>query len=223
MLSAQYIVTGMVTLDHGEGMDTTSDSEVEMNIPIPGSRFGTRVGSGGAAAAPGATEGDSADQPAAGERSLLGDAKFDCPRFRRVPPRFALHLRVYDVSTSQVVAAARVSADNQWCLVKASVQRMVTQMQKFPWKTRVAAVSGERVIIEGGRDVNLGHGVRLQHQVTGTPSEVASRMAQGAPPELQVVEVQETASVVRPLVSAPDLGIRPGDWVVFNPPADAPR
>jgi hypothetical protein len=223
VLSAQYIVTGMVTLDHGEGTDTTSDSEVELNIPIPGSRFGTTLGSGRATAAPGSTEGDTGDQPSTGERSLIGDAKFDCPRNRRVAPRFALHLRVYDVSTSQVVSAVRVSADNQWCLVKAGVQRMVTQMQKFPWKTRVAAVSGERVVIEGGRDVNMGFGVRLVHQVTGSPAVVAARMSQGAPSELQVVEIQDTASVVRPLVSAPDLGIRPGDWVVFNPPAESPK
>ncbi|HEV8586677.1 MAG TPA: CsgG/HfaB family protein [Methylomirabilota bacterium] len=225
MLSAQYIITGMVTLDHGEGMDTTSDSEVEMAIPIPGSRFRTTVGSGRASSSdPGATESQGGDPSSLGDRSLLGDAQFECRRANRaVPPRFALHMRVYDVSTSQVVSAVRVSADNQWCLVKAGVQRMVHQVNKFPWKTRVAAVSGERVVIDGGRDVNMAYGLRLMHQASGTAVEVATRMAQGAAPELQVVEIQDTASVVKPMVIAPTGGIRPGDWVVSNPPADTSR
>lgn len=218
VLSAQYIVTGIITLDHGEGLDTTSDAEVQLSIPIPGSRFRTTVGSGRATAAePGATEGAGGpDRPGMGDRSLLDtDAQFECPRDRRVPPRYAFHMRVYDVASSQIVSAIRVSANTQWCLIKAGVSRMIVQMDKFPWKTRVTAVEGDRVAIEGGRDVNMGPGYRFAHQ----PAAGGDRPLRipTAATELSVVEVYDLASIVRPVVQAPPDAIRPGDWVVFTP------
>lgn len=219
VLSAQYIITGIITLDHGEGLDSTSDSEVQLSIPIPGSRFRTTVGSGRATSAePGATEAaGGVDRPGMGDRSLLDqDAQFECPRDRRVPPRYAFHMRVYDVATSQVVSAVRVSANNQWCLIKAAVSRMIIQMDKFPWRTRVTAVEGDRVAIAGGRDVNMGHGYRFTHQpaaAADNPLRVAK-----APADLSVVEVHDLASVMLPVVQMPaDAAIRPGDWMIFNP------
>lgn len=219
-LAAQYIVTGVVTLDHGEGSDTTSDSEVEMSIPIPGSRFRTTVGSGQATSTdPGATEGQAGEGPTMGDRSLLGDVKFECRRANpRLPTRFAFHLRVYDVSTSQVVSAVRVSADSQWCLVKAGVQRMISQMDKFPWRSRVTAVDGDRVVVDGGRDVNMDYSSRLIHQPTPRQGEPTPR-----PSELTVVEIHDASSVTRPVATAANGAIRPGDWVVSPAGSGAAR
>ena len=217
-LSAQYIVTGLITLDHGEATDPSSDSEVELAIPIPGSRFRTTVGSGRATSTdPGATE-EGAEGPTMGDRSLLGDAKFECRRANpRLPAKYAFHLRVYDVSTSQIVSAVRVSADNQWCLIKAGVQRMITQMEKFSWKTRVVAVDGDRVVVDGGRDVNMDFSYRLVHQPSQRPSAAIVR-----PSELSVVEINDVTSVTRPVSAAPNAEIRPGDWVTSSAPG-APR
>lgn len=219
-LSAQYIVTGVITLDHGEATDRTSDSEVEMLLSIPGSRFRTTVGSGRATPGdPGATEGQGAEGPTMGDRSLLGDVKFECRRANpRIPARYAFHLRVYDVSTSQIVSAARVSADSQWCLIKAGVQRMVTQMDKFPWKSRVTAVDGDRVVVDGGRDVNMDYSSRLVHQPPQRGGDAPARAS-----ELAVVEIHDGASVTRPVVVTPNVDIRPGDWVVSQSVQAPPR
>lgn len=218
VLSAQYILTGMVTANQGESEDTSSDSDVEMALPIPGSAYRIGVGSGRATGAdPGATEVRGAETQVAGDRSILDkEAEFNCPRASRSrPATYAVHLRVYDVTTSQIVSAVRASADSQWCLIKAAVSRLVNQMEKFPWKTRVAAVEGNQVIIEGGRDVNMSHGARLTH-LAPHGREVLSRSPLG-PGELSVVEVREVTSVVRP-ISRPDvLGIQAGDWMVQNP------
>jgi hypothetical protein len=210
MLSSQYFVTGLITLDHGEGLDTTSDSEVEMRLNIPGSRFSTTLGSGRAAP----TDGGSTEESAGatmGDRSLLGDIKFQCPRNPRVPPRFAFHMRVYDVSTSQIVSAVRVSADNQWCLIKAGVQRMVTQMEKFPWRTRVTAVEGDRIVVEGGRDVNMSHGYRLAHE---SPSARSAASPARPTSELEIIEVSDATSIASPIAATRNADIRAGDWVV---------
>ncbi len=220
VLAAQYIVTGVVTLDHGEATDPSSDSEVEMAIPIPGSRFRTTLGSGRATSSdPGATEGQATEGPTMGDRSLLGDAQFECRRANpRMPARYAFHLRVYDVSTSQIVSALRVSADSQWCLIKAGVQRMIAQMDKFPWKSRVVAVEGDRVVVEGGRDVNMDFTSRLVHQPTRRPSEGAA----GRSSELSVVEIHDVSSVTRAVRAGANAEIRAGDWVV-SMPGGAPR
>lgn len=220
-LSAQYLVTGLVTFDHGEGQDTTSDSEVQLSIPIPGSRYRTTVGSGRATPAePGATEG-TGSEATMGDRSLLRDMQFQCPRKPGAAPKYALHLRVYDTSTSQVVSAVRVSADNQWCLVKAAVQNMIVQMDKFPWKTRVAAVDGERVVLDGGRDVNMSFEYRAYHQLPADRTSEGARRAP-VPSELQIVEINELSSVAKPTSAAP-ADIRVGDWVVFNATKGASR
>jgi hypothetical protein len=217
ILSGQYIVTGVITLDHGEAGDTTSDAEVQVSIPIPGSRFRIAVGSGRTMSAdPGSTEGQGTDSASSGDRSIFRDMTFECRRANpTVPSRFVLHLRVYDVASSQIVSAVRVGADNQWCLIKAAVQRMVVQMDRFPWKSRVAAVEGQRVLVEGGRDVNMSHGYRLVHQPT-TPAGTSNRMPV-AQTDLSVIEVHDTASVATRGMIITTGEIRPGDWVVSNP------
>ena len=210
MLSSQYFVTGLITLGHGEALDTTSDSEVEMPINIPGSRYTTTLGSGKAAPA----DGSSTEQTTGatmGDRSLLGDVKFQCWRNPKTPPRFAFHMRVYDVSTSQIVSAVRVSADNQWCLIKAGVQRMVTQIDKFPWRARVTAVEGDRVVVEGGRDVNMGHGYRLAHQA---PTSRSGASAARSASELEIIEVSDATSIAAPVGATGKTDIRAGDWVI---------
>jgi hypothetical protein len=157
-----------------------------------------------------------------GGASVFASQQFDCPRDFRRPPRYALHLRVYDVSTSQIVSAVRVSADNQWCLVKAAVQRMVTQMEKFPWKTRVASVTADRIVLDGGKDVNMSYDFRFAHQAG------ADRTLQAAGPDpeptlLTVSYVGDVATVARPSRpgAAPD--IKTGDWVVFEPDGQGKR
>ena len=215
MLSSQYMVTGAITFDRGEASDPTSDSEVEIALPIPGSRFRTTVGSGQATSSEvGATGEGQGDGPTAGDRSLLTDARFECRRKPGTMPKYAFHMRVYDVSTSQIVSAVRVSADNQWCLIKAAVQRMITQTEKFPWKTRVTAVSGDRVQLDGGRDVNMDFGYRLTHQPTAERTAAGARVA--APVELQLLEINAASSVAKPTAMTPSTDIRVGDWVVFN-------
>ena len=215
MLSSQYLVTGAITFDQGEGADITSDSEVEIAVPIPGSRFRTTVGSGQTVPSDvGATGEGQADAPTMGDRSMLTDAKFECRRRPGVPPKYAFHMRVYDASTSQIVSAVRVSADTQWCLIKAAVQRMTTQMDKSPWKTRVTAVNGDRVQIDGGRDVNMDFGYRLTHQPSVQPAADRSRPAGSS--ELQLLEINDVSSVARPVAASSGPDIRVGDWVVFN-------
>lgn len=210
VVGAQYLVTGIVTLDRGEGRDWTSDAESTKTIAIPGSRS-LWVGTGQAEPMdPGATDARApGDATAPGARSPLDGPQLDC-RPRGAQSRYAFHMRVYDVSTSQIVSALRVSGDSQWCLVKAAVQRMVVQMDKFPWRTRVAAVDGARVVVEGGRDVNMGFGYRLLQQVP------ASVSAGGSPSELEVIEVNDASSVTRPLAATPSVAVKPGDWVTFN-------
>ncbi len=213
MLSSQYFVTGLITLGHGEALDTTSDSEVETRINIPGSRFSTTLGSGRAEPRDGSSTETSAGA-SMGDRSLLGDISFECRRVDpRVPPRFAFHMRVYDVSTSQIVSAVRVSADNQWCLIKAGVQRMVTQMEKFPWRTRVTAVDGGRVVLDGGRDVSMSHGYRLAHQL---PTARGTAQPGRGNAELEIVDVSDTTSIAAPINPAGATDIRPGDWVIHT-------
>jgi curli biogenesis system outer membrane secretion channel CsgG len=215
LLSSQYLVTGAITFDRGEGADTTSDSEVEIALPIPGSRFRTTVGSGQTVPSDvGATGEGQAGAPTMGDRSMLTDARFECRRRPGTPFKYAFHLRVYDVSTSQIVSAVRVSADTQWCLIKAAVQRMTTQMDKSPWKTRVTAVNGDRVQIDGGRDVNMDFGYRLTHQPSGQPAPHRSRPAASA--DLQLLEINDVSSVARPVAASSGPDIRVGDWVVFN-------
>ena len=220
MFSAQYIITGLVTLNAGESEDTSSDSEVEMALPIPGSRYRIGVRGGQAVPNPGASEVRGSDAATAGDRSLFDkDTEFNCPRRSpTTPARFAVHLRVYDVATSQVVSAVRASADTQWCLIKAAVNRMVAQTDRFPWKTRVAALEGDRVVLDGGQDVNMSAGYRVTHM----PPQGRGAAAGATRPEtrdMSIVEIREVTSVAEPMAREAIAAIHPGDWVVFNPVA----
>jgi len=101
---------------------------------------------------------------------------------------------------------------------------VVAQVDKSPWKTRVASLEGGNVVVEGGRDVNMSFEYRLSHQPvpsrgagsTGEPLRVASS-------ELAVMEIRDVTSVAKPVVPTPAPDIRPGDWVVFSPTTTSPR
>jgi len=82
---------------------------------------------------------------------------------------YALHLRVYDVTTSQVVAASRIVGETQWSLIDGAVNNIVKLLKQEPWKGKVTDIVGNKVYFSGGKDVGMETGRTLTIVTRGKP------------------------------------------------------
>lgn len=82
---------------------------------------------------------------------------------------YALHLRVYDVTTSQVVAASRIVGESQWSLIDGAVNNIVKLLKQEPWKGKVTDIVGNKIYFSGGKDVGMESGRTLTIVTRGKP------------------------------------------------------
>jgi len=82
---------------------------------------------------------------------------------------YVLHLRVYDVTTSQVVAASRIVGESQWRLIDGAVNNIVKLLKQEPWKGKVTDIVGNKIYFSGGRDVGMESGRTLTIVTRGKP------------------------------------------------------